>query len=268
MVGLNQEECETWLNLLDQAAIQGRATALPAELLEKCTLAQAEALQARLTDRTLARIGGSIIGTKLGSTSAAMLRNLGLASPFRGPLFSARSYASGVRLPRADFLTCIIEAEVGVRLGRDLKGRNGRAPERDDILEAIDMVFPAIEIADTRLDSFAKASAVALISDLGAAGAWIQGAPCKHWRELDLASLAMTLTRDGVSLREGTGAAVLGSPLNTLEMLARDLACEGRYLKAGEYVTTGSFAVPYPSPEGGVFVADFGDFGSVSVELR
>jgi hypothetical protein len=44
------------------------------------------------------------------------LKALGLGSPFIGTIFSAHTHESVARLERSDFIACIVEAEIGVRL--------------------------------------------------------------------------------------------------------------------------------------------------------
>lgn len=150
------------------------------------------------------------------------------------PRFSAQIKDSPGRFERAQFLACIVEAEVAVRLAADLDGT--REPTRAEVLDAIDAVFPAVEIADSRYQGWAQASAAAIYADLGYAGAWVRGAPCAAWRELDLVALPVTLSLDGVVMRQGSGANVLGDPLHALALAAPQLARQGRALRAADLV--------------------------------
>lgn len=223
-------------------------------------------VQARHLRGALQRLGGRIAGTKLGGTSEAALNALRLAAPFTGPIFSARSQESPGLFNRADFMACIVEAEIAVRLAADLDGT--REPTRDELLEAIDAVFPAIEIADSRYQGWAQASAAAIYADLGYAGAWVRGAPSTAWRDIDLAAVPATLFLDGAVVRQGSGANVLGDPLHALALAAPELARQGRALRAGDLVSLGSCTAPFPSAGGGHFVVDFGPLGQVSVHLQ
>jgi 2-keto-4-pentenoate hydratase len=191
--------------------------------LAACTHAQALALQAQHVQRTLARIGGGVIGAKLGGTNEAALKSLGLDSPFTGPIFSARSARGPAVMQRGDFLACILEAEVGVRLGRALDASAG-ALTREQVRDAIEALFPCIEIADSRYARWTEAPPAAVVADLGYAGAWVQGEDCAGWREIDLVSMRVTLSRDGETVREGQGALVLGDPLRSLTLAVNELA--------------------------------------------
>ncbi len=266
-MALTAEDGDAWARLLDQAGACGKAVAIPPRYLEHSTMDFAYTVQAAHTARVLARLGGQRIGYKVGGTTPEMLKRMGLQAPWRGPLLSARTFDSGASVPAGLFTIGIFEAEIGVRMGRDIGGP-GAPPSRAELRDAIDMMFPAIEIADLRMAGGGSgAGAPAVVADLGAAGAWVRGDAFADWRSLDLAQLGVTLSRNADVVREGRGAGVLGDPLYPVELLLADLAEQGLGLRAGEFVSTGSFAMPYPMPGPGLYKADFGSFGSVSLEL-
>lgn len=255
-----------WLDALANARRDRQP--IPADPnLSTCSVQDACQIQAENIHRTLADIGGEVIGFKLGGTTEAILARLNLDGPFVGPIFSSRTYGSPAVLHRDDFIVCIIEAEIGVRIGRDL-GEGDGVPTRDNLLAAIDSVFPAIEIADSRLRDWSQMGAAAIISDNGYAGAWIRGPEVKQWRDIDLVGLPITLRKDDDVIREGAGAVVLGDPLRALGMLVSSLRQRGETLRAGTLVSTGSCIAPFPSSAGGRFVADFGALGSVTMDLK
>ena len=260
------DEATLVVDSLLQAGASGTPVALPPGFAQHCTLEQALALQARHAARLIERMGGRVIGLKLGGTTAPAMQALGLSSPFTGPIFSARHHPSGARVARSLFHVCVIEAEIGVRIARDL-GPRSDVPSREELLDAIDEVYPCIEIADSRLSNWATASASEIVTDLGYAGAWVQGLPQPGWRTLDLRTLAVTLSCDGQPVRTGSGALVLGDPLHALGLAIADLGRRGQALKAGTLVSTGTCTAPWPTAGGGHIEADFGPLGRVVLDL-
>ena len=254
-----------WIDALMKAGRERRPVPIDPNLAS-CSLGEAYQIQAANVRSQLREIGGTVAGIKLGGCTEAALARLNLVGPFRGPIFSARMHQSAAVLRRSDFIVCIIEAEIGVKIGRDLGG-GAEDPTRDDLLAAIDSVFPAIEIADSRLEDWMQAPAAAIVSDTGYAGAWIRGKDFAQWRNLDLVHLPVSLRRNGDVVREGSGTLVLGDPLRALGLLVSDLRSQGTMLRAGTLVSTGSCIVPFPTPNGGRFIADFGALGSISMEL-
>ena len=97
----------------------------------------------------------------------------------------------------------------------------------------------AREVVDSRFAAGLRAGGLALIADNGAQGAFVLGAGTDDWRGLDLAARA-ELWMNGEKASEGSGANVLGHPLEPLAWLANARAARGHGLAAGEIVTTGS----------------------------
>lgn len=237
----------------------------PGSLL--CSLDVAYAMQHEHLRRLLAGGDDAVVGTKLSVTSDAALQRLGLDAPLLGPILRRRCHADGATLPRDAFMACIIEAEIGLRLGSDLDGRRGM-PTHEALRASIAAVFPALEIADSRYARWAEAPACAIVADLAYAGAWVRGTDCARWPALTLHELSVTLSRDGRPEREGHARAVLGDPLQALARAVHDAGRRGQVLPAGSYVSTGACTLPWPLPGGGRLRADFGALGAVEVTLR
>jgi 2-keto-4-pentenoate hydratase len=65
---------------------------------------------------------------------------------------------------------------------------------------------------------------------------------------------------------EGTGVKVLGGPVEAVHWLANELGANGHDLEAGQVVITGATAA-VKDPGVGTVTADFGSFGSLTLEL-
>ena len=74
----------------------------------------------------------------------------------------------------------------------------------------------------------------------------------------------MTVTRNGDVQTEGSGAAVLGNPLDVMAWLADELPRFGRRLQAGDMVTTGVTTGVFEAVAGDVLEAEFDGVGSVA----
>ncbi len=75
----------------------------------------------------------------------------------------------------------------------------------------------------------------------------------------------MSVARNGELVTTGSGAAVLGHPLNVMAWLADELPCFGLQLRRGDVVTTGVATDVFEAGAGDSCVADFGPFGRVTV---
>ena len=223
---------------------------------------EAYAVRELVANRWISHYGGRVLGYKIACTNASAQQYLGVDSPFYGNLLSALSYESPARLKADDFFMRVIEAEFGFLIGRDL---SPGPHTRDEIADAVEGVLPGIEIVDSRYTSWTTMGAAALIADNACHGAWVKGALVRDWRWIDLASQAVQLIVNEKVVASGSGAAVLGHPLNALEWLVGKLGSHRLGLYAGDYITTGVTTDTYMAEAGDTVRAEFGPVGAVEL---
>ena len=138
----------------------------------------------------------------------------------------------------------------------------------EEVLNAVATLHPAIEIPDSRYSDFVKVGAAQLIADNACACWFVLGtATAADWRKHDLAGHAVTMWCNDALAADGCGANVLGDPRIALAWIANELRSRNIGLLAGEVVTTGTCVLPQAIAPGDTVRADFGEFGSVSVEI-
>lgn len=249
--------------LADARIIRKRLPELPLSVRPKSPQ-EAYPVQDALIAQYLDHYGGSVIGYKIACTNATAQQQLNVDGPFRGRLLSHFCYDSPAHLDAGDFFMRVIEAEFAFRMARDLSA----APHsRDEIIDAVEGVVPAIEIVDSRFSDWTTIGAPSLIADNACNAAWVKGQILTDWRRFDLAAQATRVFVNGHLEREGSGANVLGHPLHAMKWLVKSLAETGLNLNAGQYVTTGVTTVVYMGQRGDHIVADFGPVGSVELSF-
>ncbi|MFO0802032.1 MAG: fumarylacetoacetate hydrolase family protein [Gemmataceae bacterium] len=222
---------------------------------------EAYRIQAMLVERLAADAGGHTIGYKIAATNDMAQKQLNVTAPFCGRLLSHSTHPSGVTLPAAGFTHRIIEPEFGFLVGIDVPPSD--VPyTKDTIAPFIAAVIPAIEVVDHRFADWTQVGAPSLIADNAIHGAWVEGEPHTDWRNVDLAAHATKLVVNGETVRNGSGAAVLGHPLNVVAWLANV-----RPLRAGDKITTGTTTAVYFATPGDRITADFGAFGRAEVNF-
>lgn len=219
----------------------------------------AYAIQKLNTEFALAA-GARLVGAKIGLTSPAVQKQLGVDSPDYGVLLDNMGYPEGMPIPMTGLQQPKIEAEVAFVLGRDLDLQN---PTIVDVINAIDYCLPALEIVGSRIDGW-NIKLVDTVADNASSSAWVIGAAPKKLHEVDLRACAMTMTRDGEVVSRGTGAACLGHPLNAVLWLARTMARVGAPLKAGQLVLSGALGPMVPVEAGKTYTAQIEGLGSVT----
>jgi 2-keto-4-pentenoate hydratase len=182
---------------------------------------------------------GALVGYKIGCTSKVMQEYLNIPHPCAGGVFARGMFESGAGLRFSDYVRVGVECEIAVRLMRDL------APSEEPftaewVMEAVDAYFPAIEIVDERYESWESLGAPTLIADDFFAAGCVLGEAVSRSRVPNLLKVTGRAVINGAEAGRGTGADVLGHPLNALAWLANHLAAEGKGLHAGQIVLTGS----------------------------
>jgi 2-keto-4-pentenoate hydratase len=206
-----------------------------------------------------------VAGYKIGCTSAEAQKMLGSPGPFPGRVFAPVLLKSPAKVAAKAFHRLGIEPEFAFTLARDLPARPAQYT-RDEVAAAVAALHGAIELVDSRWTDWIKAGVASIVADNGANGGLVLGPALADWRKIDLAKAKAVLRFDDTLIAEGTGAAVLGNPLEALTWLANHLSARGYGLKAGDAVTTGTVASIHFAEPGMHVTADFGPIGKV--ELR
>ncbi|HWB51810.1 MAG TPA: fumarylacetoacetate hydrolase family protein [Stellaceae bacterium] len=189
---------------------------------------------------------GPVAGYKIGLTTPIMQRLCGVDEPCYGAMFSSEIRQSPAEVRVADYCRVGIETEIAMRLGADLPDGGGLAR----VTEAVESCMAAIEVLEDLKHDYKRLSARSMVAGNVWNAGCVLGAPVGEWRRLDLAAVTYKLTINGTEIGTGTGADVMGNPLNALSWLADKLAAEGRPLRRGMVVMTGS-TVPIQFPAAG-----------------
>jgi 2-oxopent-4-enoate/cis-2-oxohex-4-enoate hydratase len=159
------------------------------------------------------------------------------------------------------------EGEVAFVLKRDLPGPGITAI---DVLRATDYVVPCFEIVDSRIDNW-DIKVFDTIADNASCGVFVLGSDPTDPLEVDLSlvGMAIDVRRSGQKTSElfatGAGAAVKGSPVNSVVWLANTLAELSTPCRAGDVVLSGSLTIMAWVKEPQTITCEFGDLGSCTV---
>ena len=205
--------------------------------------------------------GAVVKGHKVGLTSAAMQRQLGVGQPDFGHLLDTMFLPEGIAADYGRLLQPKAEPEIALVLGRPLRGPGVTVAEA---LAAVDFVLPALEIIDSRIADW-KITLPDTIADNASSGAVVLGSRPVRPESVDLALTGCLLYRNGRIEGTGAGGAVLGSPVNALIWLANTLGTLGVGLEAGHVVLPGSVCAAIPFEPGDTVSAAFDRIGSVSI---
>lgn len=244
---------------LERAARLREPCAPVRDILPENDLDAAYAVQALLTERAVAA-GRRVVGRKIGLTSLAVQRQLGVGQPDFGTLFADMVVGEGLPIGQDRLMQPKIEAEIALVLER---GLSMDGPTVADVLHAAAFVVPALEIVGSRIRGW-DIRIVDTVADNASSSLLVLGGPARRMSGVDLRGCAMRMTRGGAVVSEGTGAACLGHPLNAAAWLAGEMVRRGRPLEAGDIVMTGALGPMVPVGAGDLFEAEIGGLGRVS----
>jgi 2-keto-4-pentenoate hydratase len=220
----------------------------------------AYAVQEINTKRRLAA-GARLVGRKIGLTSPAVQKQLGVDQPDYGMLFADMEVPDAQQVTLSRLIQPKVEAEIAFVMAKDL---DVSTPTMADLLRSIDFAVPAIEIVDSRIRNW-DIRLVDTIADNASAGMYVLGTRPKLLRDIDLVHAAMVMERKGESVSTGTGQACLGNPLVAALWLATTMARAGRPLRAGDTILSGALGPMVPVAAGDSFEVHISDLGSVRV---
>jgi 2-keto-4-pentenoate hydratase len=160
-----------------------------------------------------------------------------------------------------------LEAEIAFLIGKDLPPRE-TAYSRDEIVAAIDSCHPAIEVIESGLTDPLKAEKLSMIADLQMHGAFVYGDAVANWQRIDFSKEHVTLDVDGVVRVDRTGSNTAGNLMRLLPWLANEAAARTGGLKAGQWVTTGSWTGVSLGTAGSCAEVKFSTAGEVDLRFE
>ncbi len=208
------------------------------------------------------RGGATVVGRKIGITSEAVMRQVGVDQPDFGVLLDDMQYADGEVIPFETLLQPRAEVEVAFVLDADIVSDGGR----DGLRAAVAYALPAIEIVDSRVRDW-DITIADTVGDNASSGAFVLGNARLGLDEFEPKDVTMSLTGDGEELSFGVGAACLGDPLNALAWLARTALEVGSPLRAGDIILSGALGPLAPIKPGQTLTATITSLGTVTARF-
>lgn len=237
---------------------RSRGEFFPQAYFSSLTLDDAYRIQLALIDRRVAT-GERQIGWKVGLTAKVIQEQFGFHEPVFGCVLE--THPTGYSFGATELIQPGFETELCVRLGRDLDNEI----TLEQVRAAIDVIQPSFEIIETRGDIMNQISLA--LADNAQQRSVVVGRPVYLVPETALELVTARVQLNGKEVALGSGAAVLGNPLNSVTWLARKLEQYGRRIRSGDIIMTGSFVRQFPLSRGDVAIAEFSGIGRVEVRI-
>ena len=185
--------------------------------------------------------------------------------PIMGHNLSQRVYAEGKPVSTRYFTagTANAEPEIVFYLKKDLRGP---VVTRAQVIDAIDSVGIAMEFVNWRVTE--PRSRAHAIADNGIAAGVVLGEQRFAVDELEFESIEGRVTVNGEQTNSGKATSIMNEdPVAGIVWAANELPKWGMYLKAGQFIVSGTVCVPLPVSAGDNAEIEFTGMGSLQVEF-
>jgi 2-keto-4-pentenoate hydratase len=182
------------------------------------------------------------------------------------PMPKAWIVPSGTTLGGGTYRYRGLEAEIAFLMGEDLPPRE-KPYSREEVVAAIASCHPVIEELESGLEDPKTAVKMSMIADMQVHGGFIYGAAYPDWKKLDFTKERVSLAVDGSVRVERTGSNTSGDFLRLLPFLANEGAARTGGLKAGQWVTTGSWTGNVQTIAGSAVDVHFATVGAVGLRF-
>lgn len=207
--------------------------------------------------------GVRITGLKMGLTSHAKMKQMGVVDPVRGFLTDYGMVADGGECDTSTLIHPKVEAEIAFVTNKPLKGPGCHIGA---VLAATDFVLPGIEVIDSRYKDF-KFDLKSVVADNTSAARYVVGGNGRSALGIDLKNLGVVMEKNGEVVATAAGSAVLGHPAQSVAMLANMLGARGEEIPAGTLILTGGVTEAVAVAKGDSITVRYQHLGSLSLRF-
>jgi 2-keto-4-pentenoate hydratase len=202
---------------------------------------------------------GPAAGWKVGAKAPGTIPNA-------SPLFSDIVRPSPANWPSASLHMIGIEAELAFRLGRDV-GPSEKPLNAAQVWDAIASVHAAVEIVDTRLQDWKSADRLWVLADNQSNGGFVYDPEGVAPAHQSYENAAVHLTINGATAVQQGGGNAAGDPRWLVEWLVNHCAMTRGGIRAGTFITTGSYTGMLFVEPGASIEARFDGIGEVRLKF-
>ncbi len=256
-----EPEFTKWAKALDEAMLEARELTRLTKERPGLAMDDAYAIQDLVVNYRIRR-GERIVGWKMGMTSKAKMRQMGVTEPIYGMLTDGMQVADTGVVALKGRIHPKIEPEVAFLIGRDLEGPMSPA----QVLQATNGVCAALEIIDSRYENF-EFQLPDVVADNTSASGFVLGNFMRRTDRLDLGNLGIVMEVNGAAVQFGSTAAILGHPARSVAELVGMLAKRGLALKAGSVVLAGGATAAVPLAAGDRVKVSIHQLGTAEIRV-
>lgn len=262
MSTLSNEIIEELAEYLEDCELQAKEATKITDRFPDMDFDDAYDIQYAIRRRKLER-GNKISGLKVGLTSRAKMKQMGVETPIYGFLADYFDRPDGGEIETDQLIHPKVEAELAFVTKAPLKGPGCHI---GNVLAATDFVIPAVEIIDSRYENF-RFDLASVIADNASSSRYVLGGQMAAPADVDMRTLGVVMEKNGQVVELGAGAAVLGHPAASVALLANMLGERGEEIPAGTLILTGGITAAVTMEKGDCVNVRYQGLGSVGMRF-
>ncbi len=207
--------------------------------------------------------GDELIGMKMGLTSVAKQKSVGVEEAIYGRLTRSMELLNPT-LSMKGLIHPRVEPEIAFVLNKDIEGEHVTSR---DVWAATECILPALEVIDSRYKNFSF-TLEDVVSDNASSTKFILGNQAFSPYHTQWDQVKVEMYRNGELVQTGFGAAVLEHPVRSVVELVKMLNRTNEGLKAGMVILTGGITEAINVYEGDFIEVKYDQLGQLNLRVE
>jgi 2-oxo-3-hexenedioate decarboxylase len=209
------------------------------------------------------QIGDHFVGWKMGLTSLAKQRSVGVNQPIYGRLLKSMIISQG-EFSLEGLIHPRVEPEFAFLINKKLEG--DKVTEQD-VWQATECIIPAVEIIDSRYRDFSF-NLIDVVADNASSSKFFISERTFKPTQFQWEKVKVQMKLNGGVVQEGIGSAVLGHPVHSVVALVKMLHSTGHCVEPGMIVLTGGITEAIHFFSGDLISVEFDQLGTLNLYAK
>jgi 2-oxo-3-hexenedioate decarboxylase len=223
------------------------------------TLENAYEIQKMNIEKDL-QTGDHFVGWKMGLTSKAKQKSVGVDQPIYGRLLESMKLSGG-ELHLDGFIHPRVEPELAFVINKRLEGTD---ITEQDVWQATECIMPALEIIDSRYRNFSF-NLIDVVADNASSAKFLISEKAFSPNQFKWEQIPVMMKLNDKIVQEGKGSDVLEHPVRSVIELVHMLHRSGHCIEPGMIVLTGAITEAIHVSSGDVISVNFHGLGTMSL---
>lgn len=233
------------------------------EIIDATDINSAYEIQKIITNKKV-ELGEEICGFKVGLTSIAVQKQLGVDQPDFGVLWKSKEIKNHGSVLMNDLMQPKAEAEIAFVLSNDIL----QVPKdhADFLNNYVAYIAPSIELVGSRISNW-DIRIADTIADNASASHFVLGDAQNDVLNFDFVGCAMQLKKNNTIVSEGHGAACMGNPIDAALWLIQTLLKSNTKVEKDSIILSGALGPMVACESGDIFEAQISGMSTVKFYL-